>query len=112
MSITLCILLKPTGYVTHQQVKNSTIVPSVHTVFMCFVFIWEQTATYAPYKKTDRFLSEKKSVYKAVLAGSLNKAVCASSLKGYYHSLTETHITFKQNNGVCCHDVNSLVMRI
>jgi len=25
------------------------IVRSAHTVFMCFVFIWEQTATCAPY---------------------------------------------------------------
>jgi hypothetical protein len=31
--------LKPTGYVMHQQVKQSTIVRSAHTVFMCFVFI-------------------------------------------------------------------------
>jgi uncharacterized lipoprotein YmbA len=32
-------LLKPTGYVMHQQVQLSTIVRSAHTVFMCFVFI-------------------------------------------------------------------------
>ena len=32
-------LLKPAGYVTHQQVKHSTTVHSIHTVFMCFVFI-------------------------------------------------------------------------
>jgi len=29
------------------------------------------------------FITEKKSVYSAVRTGALNKAVCASSLKGY-----------------------------
>jgi len=42
-------LLKPTGYVMHQQIYHSTTVRSAHTVFMCFVFIWEQTATCATY---------------------------------------------------------------
>jgi len=31
----------------HQQVEHSTILRSAQTVFMCFVFIWEQTATCA-----------------------------------------------------------------
>jgi hypothetical protein len=31
-------LLKPTGYVMHQQYTNSRTVCSAHTVFMCFVF--------------------------------------------------------------------------
>ena len=30
-------LLKPTGYVMHQQVEDSRIVLFAHTVFMCFV---------------------------------------------------------------------------
>jgi len=30
------------------------------------------------------FITEMKSVYSAVRTGSLNKAVCASSLKGSY----------------------------
>ena len=42
-------LLKPTGYVMHQRVKHSTVVRSAHNVFMCFVFIWEQTAISATY---------------------------------------------------------------
>ena len=33
----------------HQPVQHSTAVRSAHTVFMCFVFIWEQTATCATY---------------------------------------------------------------
>ena len=50
---------------------------------MCFVFIWEQTATCATYSINWLvFVTEMKSVYSAVRTGSLNKAVCASSLKG------------------------------
>ena len=49
---------------------------------MCFVFIWEQTATCAIYSINWLvFITEMKSVYSAVRAGSLNKAVWASSLK-------------------------------
>jgi len=61
----------------------STILHSAHTVFMCFVFIWEQTATSTPYNtKWSGFITEMKRVHSAVRTGSLNKAVCASSLKG------------------------------
>jgi len=41
--------LKPTGYVMHQHVQHSRILRSAHAVFVCFVFIWEQTATCATY---------------------------------------------------------------
>jgi len=48
---------------------------------MRYVFILEQTATCAPYYINCLvFVSETKSVYSAVRTGSLNKAVCASSL--------------------------------
>jgi len=30
------------------------------------------------------FITEKKGLYSVVQAGSLNKAVCGSSVKGYY----------------------------
>jgi hypothetical protein len=51
---------------------------------MCFVFIWEQTATCATYSINWLvFITEMKSVYCAVRTGSLTKAVCASYLKGY-----------------------------
>ena len=50
---------------------------------MCFMFIWEQTATCATYSINWLvFIIEMESVYSAVQTGSLNKAVCASSLKG------------------------------
>ena len=51
---------------------------------MCFVFISEQTATCAIYSINWLvFITEMKSVYSAVRTGSLNKAVCASYLKGW-----------------------------
>jgi len=72
-------LLNPAGHV----MRHSTSVCSAHTVFMCFVFIWEQTATCATYSINWLvFTTEMKSVYSAVRTGSLNKAVCAWSLKG------------------------------
>jgi len=65
-------LLKPTVYVMHKQVWHSTV-RSAHTVFMCFVFIWEQTATCATYSINWLvFMTEMKSVYSAVRTGSLN----------------------------------------
>ena len=46
--------------------------------------IWEQTATCATYSINWLvFITEMKSVYSTVWTGSLNKAVCASSLNGY-----------------------------
>ena len=54
------------------------------SIFMCFVFIWEQTATCATYNINWLvFIAEMKSVYCAVPTGSLNKAVCASSSMCY-----------------------------
>ena len=47
---------------------------------MCFVFIWEQTATCATY--SINWLVFMESVYSAVRTGSLKKAVCVSCLKG------------------------------
>ena len=77
-------LLKPTGYVMHQQVWHSTIVRSAHNVFMCFVFVWKQRATCATYSINWLiFITEVKSVYSAVQTGSLNTAVCVSCVKGY-----------------------------
>ena len=64
-------------------VYHSTTVRSAYTVFMCFVFISEQTATCVTYSINWLvFITEMKSVYSAVRTGSLNKAACVSSLKG------------------------------
>jgi len=44
----------------YQQVQHSKIVHSAHSVFMCFVFISEQTVTFVQYD------TEMKSAYYAV----------------------------------------------
>ena len=59
---------------------------------MCFVFIWEQTATCATYIINWLvFIAEMKSVYCAVRTGSLNKAVCTSYLKGSLFGFTPVY---------------------
>ena len=56
--------------------KNSTFCP--HSVFMCFVWISEQTAIISLYSINWLvFVTETQFVYCAVRTGSLNKAVCA-----------------------------------
>ena len=50
---------------------------------MCFVFVWEQTATCATYSINWLvFINEMKSVYCAVRTGSLKKAVLRLVFKG------------------------------
>jgi hypothetical protein len=50
--------------------KNSTFCP--HSVFMCFVWIWEETAIISLYSINRLvFITETESVYCAVRAGSL-----------------------------------------
>jgi len=74
--------LKSTGHVMHQQFNIQQLY-ALPTLYLCFVFIWEQTATCATYSINWLvFIAEMKSVYNAVRTGSLNKAVCASSVKG------------------------------
>jgi hypothetical protein len=64
---------------------------------MCFVFIWGQTATCATYSiHWLVFITEMKSVYSAVRTGSLNKAVCASSL-----NVNIFCIYLRTNNDLC-----------
>jgi hypothetical protein len=68
--------------------NNCTFCP--HCMYMCFVFIWEKTATCATYSINWLvFVTEMKSVYSAVRTGSFNKAVCASSLKGYHSKIVQ-----------------------
>jgi len=61
----------------HQQFNIQQLYALPTFVCMCFVFIWEQTATCATYIiNWVVFITEVKSVYCAVRTGSLNKAVC------------------------------------
>jgi hypothetical protein len=67
-------LLKPTGYVIHHQFNIQQLY-ALLTLFMCFVFTWEQTATCATYIINWLvFITELKSVYSAVRTGALNTA--------------------------------------
>jgi hypothetical protein len=62
--------------------NNSTSCP--HTVFMCFVWIWEQTAIISLYSINWLVcITEAESVYCAVRTGSLNQTDTVSSLKVY-----------------------------
>jgi hypothetical protein len=68
---------------------------------MCFVFIWEQTANFAPYITNWLvFITEMKSVYSAVRTGCLNKAVCCCFKGLNYESGTRTlgHIRQREEN--------------
>jgi len=51
VDITHCSnLLKPTGYVMHQQFNIQQLY-ALPTLYLCFVFIWQQTATCVTYSK-------------------------------------------------------------
>ena len=77
------------------KVNIATTVRSAHTVFMCFVFIWEQTATCVTYSINWLvFIIEMKSVYSAVQTGSLNQTGTVSSSKGLTNIDTDI---FKDN---------------
>jgi hypothetical protein len=77
------LYLKTTDYMMHHQFDIQQLYALPTMYFLCFVFIWEQTATCATYSINWLvFITEMKSIYSAVRAGPINKAVCASSLKG------------------------------
>ena len=67
---------------------------------MCFVFIWEQTATCATYIINCLVsITEMKSIYCAVRTGSLTKEVCRPSLKGLRRRCYLLSPTIKRNKG-------------
>ena len=66
---------------TRFNIKKFCILITLH---LCSVCLSKQTVTFVLYTiKRLVFITEMKSVYSAVRTGSLNKAVCASSLNGY-----------------------------
>ena len=67
----------------HQQFNIQQMYVLTTLYLRVFVFISEQTVTCVTYSINWLvFITEMKSVYSAVRTGSLNKAVCAYSLKG------------------------------
>jgi len=67
----------------HQQFNIQQLY-DLPTMYLCVLYLSENKQRHAPLTaQTDWFFTaEMKSVYSAVRTGSLNKAVCASSLKG------------------------------
>jgi hypothetical protein len=59
-----------------------TTLRSAHTVFVCFVLVWEETDLCHSYHKLIGFITEMKNVYSAVWTGPLNEVVCVLSFKG------------------------------
>jgi hypothetical protein len=75
-------LLKPTGYLLHQQFNIQQLY-ALPALYLCVLYLSENKQRLEPLSiKCLVFITEMKSVYCAVRTGSLNKAVCASSLKG------------------------------
>jgi len=65
-------IIRNISYYMYQQfnIQNSTFCP--HTVFMCFVWIWEQTAIISLYSINWLvFITETECVYRAVRTGYL-----------------------------------------
>ena len=88
-------LLKPTGHVMHQQfnIQQLYVLP---TQYLCVLYLSENKQRLVPLTaSTDLvFITEMKSVYCAVRTGSLNKAVCASYLKGQSNIFRRITIAF------------------
>jgi len=76
-------LLKPTGYVMHHQ-SNIQQLHTLPTLCLCVLYLSENKQRHLPTYTINWlvFITEMKSVYSAVRTGSLNKAVCPSSVKG------------------------------
>jgi len=86
-------LLKPTGHVIHHQFNIQQLY-AVLTLYL-FVFIWEKNSDLCHLSINWLvFITEMKSVYCAVRTGSLNKAVCALSVKVWTAGLMSCLCTF------------------
>ena len=74
-------LLNPTGYVMHQLTfNNCTLCP--HRIYVFCIYLRTNSDLCHLQHKLIGFYNQMKSVYSAVRTGSLNKAVCGSSVKG------------------------------
>jgi len=76
-------LLKPTGNVMHHRFNIQEFYILPHSIYEFFFIYLRTNSDVCPYDiNCSVSITEMKSVYSAVRTGSLNKAVCASSLKG------------------------------
>jgi hypothetical protein len=101
----LCSPLKPSGYCTYLQpgltFTNSTFCP--HSVFMCFVWISEQTAIISLYSiNWPVFISVTECVYCAVRTGSLTIQTPSQWLLFVTRCLPFTSSTFCPHSVFMC----------
>jgi hypothetical protein len=68
------VMHQPTGYVMHRQFNIQQLY-ALPTLYLCVLYLSENKQRLVQF-------TEMESVYSAVRTGSLNEAVCASSLKG------------------------------
>jgi hypothetical protein len=73
--------VNPIDYIMHHQFKIQHLY-ALPTLYLCVLFLSEKKRRLVSQYKLMVFITEMKSVYSAVRTGPLNKAVCASSLKG------------------------------
>ena len=76
-------ILKPTGYVMHKQfnIQQLYILPT-HCIYVFCIYLRTNSDLCHLQHKLTSFITAMKSIHCAVRTGSLNKAVCASYLKG------------------------------
>ena len=91
----------------HQQFNIQQLY-ALPTLYLCVLYLSEKkTATCATYSLNWLvFITEMESVYSAVRTGSLNKAVCASSLKGFIFLYGKYFNLLKSTGHVMHHQFN------
>jgi hypothetical protein len=70
-------LLRPTGYVTHQQFNTQQLYELPHSVYVFCIYVRTNSDFSIYIKIWLVFITEMKSDYNAVRTGSWTKAVCA-----------------------------------
>jgi hypothetical protein len=73
-------LIKPAVHVMHHH--NIQQLYALPTMYLHVLYSSKNKQRLVSHHKRLVYITEMKSVYSAVRTGSLNKAVCASSLKG------------------------------
>ena len=75
-------LLKPTGYVMHQQFNIQQLYALPHCIYVFCIYLRTNSDLCHLQHKLIGFYNPDESVYSAVRIGALNKVVCKSPLKG------------------------------
>ena len=91
-------LLKPTGYIMHQQVKHSRTTCSPHTVFTVCIYLRTNSDLCHLHHNLIGFIIRMKSVFCAVQTGSLTLRHRASCILGqaFHYSPENAFYIFHQ----------------